>query len=83
MKIVFKDQRTGGGETFQYRDGVIEFVRYLNRATEAVHEDMIYIDHKNRKPASRSKSPSSIAASIPRTSTATSTTSTPSTAART
>ena len=47
VKIVFKDQRTGSGETFQYRDGVVEFVRYLNRATEAIHEDVIYIDHKN------------------------------------
>ena len=32
VKIVFRDQRTGGGETFQYRDGIVEFVRYLNRA---------------------------------------------------
>jgi DNA gyrase subunit B len=47
VKIVFKDERTGGAETFQYRDGVVEFVRYLNRATEAVHDDVIYIDDKN------------------------------------
>jgi len=44
VKIVFKDERTGDGETFQYDDGLVEFVRYLNRATEAIHADVIYIN---------------------------------------
>jgi len=49
VKIVFKDSRTGGGETFQYADGLVEFVRFLNRAAEAVHPDVIYIDNKNEE----------------------------------
>ena len=47
VKIVFKDNRTGNGETFHYSDGLIEFIRFLNRATEAVHEDIVFIRDKN------------------------------------
>ena len=47
VKIVFKDSRSGEGETFQYKDGLLEFVRYLNRAAEPVHADVIYITNKN------------------------------------
>ncbi len=45
VKIVFKDQRTGEGEAFQYNEGLVEFVRHLNRATEPVHPDVIHIHH--------------------------------------
>ena len=44
VKIVFKDERSGEGETFCYERGIIEFVEYLNRASEAIHEDVIYIN---------------------------------------
>ncbi len=43
VKIVFRDERSDESETFQYDDGVVEFVRYLNRATEAIHPDVIHI----------------------------------------
>ena len=43
MKIVFRDERTGEGETFHYERGILEFVEYLNRASEPVHADVIYI----------------------------------------
>jgi DNA gyrase subunit B len=43
VKIVFKDQRTGDGETFHYERGILEFVEFLNRASEPAHEDIIYI----------------------------------------
>jgi DNA gyrase subunit B len=46
-RIVFKDSRSGEGETFQYADGLIEFVRFLNRAAEPVHPDVIYVNDKN------------------------------------
>ncbi len=42
VKIVFKDLRNGQGETFQYNDGLVEFIRYLNRASEAIHHDVVY-----------------------------------------
>jgi len=42
VKIVFRDERIDEGETFQYREGLIEFIRYLNRATEPIHPDVIH-----------------------------------------
>ena len=43
VKIVFNDQRTGDGETFHYERGILAFVEYLNRASEAAHEDIVYV----------------------------------------
>jgi DNA gyrase subunit B len=43
VKIAFRDLRNGQGETFQYKDGIVEFIRYLNRASEAIHQDVVYI----------------------------------------
>jgi DNA gyrase subunit B len=43
VKIVFRDERTGDGETFQYERGILAFVEYLNRASEPLHADIIYI----------------------------------------
>ena len=43
IRIIFRDQRTGTGETFHYERGIIEFVEHLNRASEAAHEDVIYV----------------------------------------
>ncbi len=43
VKIIFRDQRTGDGETFHYERGILEFVEHLNRASEPAHEDIIYI----------------------------------------
>jgi DNA gyrase subunit B len=43
IKIIFKDERTGEGDTFQYQRGILEFVEYLNRASEPLHADIIYI----------------------------------------
>jgi DNA gyrase subunit B len=43
VKIVFRDHRTGDGETFCYQRGIVEFVEHLNRASEPAHEDIIYI----------------------------------------
>jgi DNA gyrase subunit B len=43
VRIIFKDERTGQGEEFHYERGIIEFVEYLNRASEAIHKDVIYI----------------------------------------
>ncbi|MBN1590342.1 MAG: DNA gyrase subunit B [Pirellulales bacterium] len=43
VKITFFDERSGDGETFQYEQGILAFVAYLNRASEPVHDDIIYI----------------------------------------
>ncbi len=49
VKIVFKDLRNAQGETFQYKDGIVEFVRHLNRASEAIHHDVVYIKSRNEE----------------------------------
>jgi len=49
VKIIFHDERKGEGETFQYEDGLVEFVRHLNRATEPIHPDVIHIHQVDEK----------------------------------
>jgi DNA gyrase subunit B len=46
VKIVFTDQRSGNGETFLYERGIVEYVEYLNRASEPVHGDVIYMSRE-------------------------------------
>src|SRR5204862_5119572 len=43
VRILFKDLRTGEGEEFHYERGLIEFIEHLNRASEVVHSDVIYL----------------------------------------
>jgi DNA gyrase subunit B len=43
VKIVFRDERSGEGEAFQYERGILEFVEYLNRASEPAHPEIIHI----------------------------------------
>lgn len=43
IKITFRDERTGDGQTFHSPKGIIEFVTHLNRTTEVIHADVIYI----------------------------------------
>ena len=50
VKIVFKDLRNGQGETFQYNDGLVEFIRYLNRASEGIHADVVYVNTRCDEP---------------------------------
>lgn len=47
VKIVFRDDRTGEGEAYEYHDGIREFVRYLNRSSEPLHPDVIYMAGEN------------------------------------
>ena len=44
VKISIADARTDESDTFQYEDGIREFVRHLNRASEAVHPEVLYLD---------------------------------------
>lgn len=43
VRITIKDERTGQGDEFHYENGVIEFVRYLNRATTPDYPEVIDI----------------------------------------
>jgi DNA gyrase subunit B len=42
VRIVFKDERSGDGETFFYERGLLDFIKHLNRASEPVHPDVVY-----------------------------------------
>jgi len=44
VKIVVADARNNETETFQYEDGIREFVKYLNRASEVVHANVLSIE---------------------------------------
>ncbi|QDU53826.1 DNA gyrase subunit B [Aeoliella mucimassa] len=43
VRITITDARTGETESFQYEDGIRQFVEHLNRASEAVHPDVLYV----------------------------------------
>ncbi len=43
VRIIYRDERNNSGEEFYYERGIIEFIEYLNRASETLHEDVIYL----------------------------------------
>jgi len=44
IKIVFLDERSGEGETFFFERGIVEFVEHLNRASDTLHPEPIYVE---------------------------------------
>jgi len=44
IEISLYDERTESGQTFMYEGGIIQFVEYLNRNREALHEPPIYME---------------------------------------
>ncbi len=44
VKITIADARNNESETFQYEDGIREFVRHLNRASEVVHPEVLSVE---------------------------------------
>jgi DNA gyrase subunit B len=44
IEIVLRDERTGAEDTYKYDGGIIEFVQYLNRNKELLHEQPIYVE---------------------------------------
>ena len=46
IKILFKDEREGKkkSETYHYEGGIKEFVKYLNKNKDAIHEEVIYFE---------------------------------------
>lgn len=42
VRILFKDERNGEGDEFYFERGIIEFVEYLNRSSDAIHKEVIY-----------------------------------------
>ncbi|RIK84620.1 MAG: DNA gyrase subunit B [Planctomycetota bacterium] len=44
VRITFKDDRVGEGDAFYYERGIIEYVEHLNRASEPIHADVLYLE---------------------------------------
>ncbi|MGG4035752.1 DNA topoisomerase (ATP-hydrolyzing) subunit B [Paenibacillus cisolokensis] len=44
ITISLLDERTGASNTYHYEGGIIEFVEYLNRNKEPLHEKPIYVE---------------------------------------
>lgn len=44
ISITLLDERNGQTNTYKYDGGIIEFVKYLNRSREAIHETPIYVE---------------------------------------
>ena len=44
VRIIYHDERTNEGEEFYYERGIIEFVEHLNRASEPLHNNVIYLN---------------------------------------
>ncbi|MFX3634957.1 MAG: DNA topoisomerase (ATP-hydrolyzing) subunit B [Candidatus Pristimantibacillus sp.] len=44
IELVLSDDRTGVSNSFKYEGGIIEFVKYLNRNKEPLHEAPIYVE---------------------------------------
>ena len=44
VRIRYRDERNDEGEEFHYERGIVEFVEYLNRASEPLHPEVIYLE---------------------------------------
>ena len=43
VRILFKDARTGDGEEYFYERGIIEYVEHVNRTSDPIHSDVIFM----------------------------------------
>ena len=43
VRILFHDELSQQNDDFHYERGIIQFVEHLNRASEAIHDDVIFI----------------------------------------
>jgi len=44
VKVSILDERNGNSHEFQYKGGIVEFVRHLNRSKNPVHPKIIHVD---------------------------------------
>ncbi len=44
LRITITDARHDTSDTYQYDRGIVEYIEYLNRASEVTHPDVIYIN---------------------------------------
>lgn len=51
VRVVYRDERTNEGDEFFYERGIIEFVEHINRSSDAIHKEVIYVkgDHEGHE----------------------------------
>ncbi|MDR1872915.1 MAG: DNA gyrase subunit B, partial [Deltaproteobacteria bacterium] len=49
LYISLKDDRTSEFIEFQYKGGLVEFVQYLNRQKQALHDKAVYLEGQNQE----------------------------------
>lgn len=49
VRILFKDTRTGEEDEFFYERGIIEYVEQINRTSDPIHSDVIYMQGEQDK----------------------------------
>lgn len=47
LKIVFKDEHTGEEQTYLEEFGIQSYIKYINRDTAVLHDDVVYIEGKS------------------------------------
>lgn len=47
LKIIFKDEHTGEEEVYLEEFGIQSYIKYINRDTAVLHDDVIYIEGKS------------------------------------
>lgn len=47
LKIILDDQRTGQKESFQYQEGIVEFVKSLNKGKEVINQPTFFVGEAN------------------------------------
>ncbi len=43
VRIICRDERTNENDEFYYERGIIEFVEHINRSSDAIHSEVIYV----------------------------------------
>ena len=44
LKLNFKDEITGEEKTYEEKDGIKSYVKYINRETEVIHDEVVYVE---------------------------------------
>lgn len=44
LKLNFKDEITGEEKAYEEKDGIKSYVKYINRETEVIHDEVVYVE---------------------------------------
>ena len=44
LKLNFKDEITGEEKIYEEKDGIKSYVKYINRETEVIHDEVVYVE---------------------------------------